>query len=167
MNSRLLKPRRDGAAGECAALLVEVAPLIHRFLRAEMRTRMPGLTIPQFRSLAFLYRRGGCSLSELAEHLGVMPPTASSLVDRLVRSGLATRDLNESSRRQVVLQLTREGIARFEVAKAAARQQTEHALASLPEGTLRALCSSLGVLADVFSQKGGEPSVDAPAKPSQ
>jgi len=161
---RLLKSRSGDAVGECASRLVEVAPLVFRFIRAEMRTQMPGLTMPQFRSLAFIYRRGGCSLSEVAEHLGVTLPTASSLVDRLVRSGLVTRDPSARSRRQVALQLTREGVARFERAKDAARRRTEQRLSALPERALQALRLGLEILAAAFSEKGGEPSVDVPTR---
>jgi DNA-binding MarR family transcriptional regulator len=135
----------------CAARLVEIAPLAVRFMRAQMRKRLPTLTMAQFRALAFLYRRRDCSVSVLADHLGVTLPTASALVARLVRRGLATRTTNMMNRRQAMLRLTHGGLARFEVAKSAARRQTARRLAGLSPLRLRALRDSLDALAGAFA----------------
>ncbi len=143
-----------GLSDECAARLVEVVPLVVRFIRARMRKRLPTLTIAQFRAMAFLDRRRDCSLGELADYLGVTRPTASALVERLVRRGLATRTTNMANRRRVMLRLTHSGIARFAVAKRAARRQTAGRLVDLSPITLKTILRSLTVLADAFTEGG-------------
>jgi DNA-binding MarR family transcriptional regulator len=148
----LLRDDAATAAEQCAARLVDVAPLTVRFIRAQMRRQMPELTMSQFRAMAFLYRRRGCALREVAAHLGVTPATCSSLVGRLVERGLATRRPNMANRRQVILALTRGGVAQVEAARDAARRHTARMLAALPERTLRGLARSLDALADVFSE---------------
>src|SRR6516225_6106417 len=106
-------------AGECAARLMDVAPLTMRFIRSQMRRQMPGLTMAQYRAMSFLYRHRGCTLRALADHLGVTPPTCSALVGRLVDRGIATRTTNVANRREVTLRLTSAGRTQFEGAKEA------------------------------------------------
>jgi DNA-binding MarR family transcriptional regulator len=142
-------------AGACAARLVEVAPLVVRFIRVQMRRQMPGLTMAQFRTMAFLYRRSGCSLRALAVHLGITPPTCSALVDRLVRRGVVSRTPSRASRREVALRLTRRGRAQFETAKEGARRQTAGVLAPLPDASLRRIVRGLDALAAAFAETEG------------
>jgi DNA-binding MarR family transcriptional regulator len=123
-----------------------------------MRRQMPGLTMAQFRTMAFLYRQSGCSLRALAVHLGVTPPTSSTLVDRLVRRGVVSRTPSQVSRREVALRLTRRGRTQFEAAKGAARRQTAIVLGTLPDVSLRRLVRDLDALAAVFT--GTEVSLD-------
>ena len=106
----------------------------------------------QFRTMAFLYRRSGCSLRALAVHLGVTPPTCSALVDRLVHRGVVSRTPSEASRREIALRLTRRGRAQFEIAKEAARRRTAGVLAVLPDAALRRLTHSLDDLAAAFTE---------------
>ncbi|MEX0339017.1 MAG: MarR family winged helix-turn-helix transcriptional regulator [Arenibacterium sp.] len=60
-------------------------------------------------TLRFLSTHEGCKLSDLAQHLGVVPTTASSIVDRLVERGFVQRDRPESNRRAIALTLTEDG----------------------------------------------------------
>jgi DNA-binding MarR family transcriptional regulator len=138
--------------GACAARLVDVAPLVVRFIRVQMRRRMPGLTMAQFRTMAFLYRRSGCSLRALAVHLGVTAPTCSVLVDRLVRRGVVSRSQSQTSRREVALRLTQRGRTQFEAAKEAARWQTARVLTAVPDAALRRLNRDLDALATAFTE---------------
>lgn len=148
----LVRAPESPASRECATRLIEVAPLILRSIRAQMHRQMPGLTMSQFRAMTFLYRRSGCALRELADHLGVTPATCSSMVERLVQRGLATRRTNMANRRRVILTLTRTGRAQVEAARDAARRRTARVLSGLPEPTLRTLARSLDALANVFEK---------------
>ncbi|HLJ59712.1 MAG TPA: MarR family transcriptional regulator [bacterium] len=148
----ITRPTRPSAAADaCATRLVDVAPLAVRFVRAQMRRQMPGLTMAQFRAMSFVYRRGGCSLRALADHLGVTPPSGSALVDRLVSRGVVTRAPNPASRREVSLHLTRTGRTQFEAAKDAAREKTAGVLATLPDVVLRRMTQDLDALAAAFT----------------
>ena len=95
---------------ECAARVMETIPLLMRFIRADMRSHnADSLSIPQLRSLAFINRNPGASLSLVAEHLGVTCATASTTIERLVQRNLVERTDNPQERRRVVLNLTKEG----------------------------------------------------------
>lgn len=60
-------------------------------------------------SLRFLSEHPSSKLSDLGAHLGVVPTTASSIVDRLVDRGLVARRRPESDRRSIALSLTAQG----------------------------------------------------------
>jgi DNA-binding MarR family transcriptional regulator len=104
------KPMQGANSEECAATVMETIPLIMRFIRADMRIHSAAsLSIPQLRSLAFLNRSPGASLSDLAEHLGVTCATASATTERLVQRNLVQRIDDPQERRRVLLYLTDDG----------------------------------------------------------
>lgn len=95
---------------ECARELLEVVPLVMRDIRTQMRsTRTPDLTVPQFRTMVFVDRHIGASLSEVAEHIGITLPSASKLVDDLIKNDLMSREEHPEDRRRVSLAVTRRG----------------------------------------------------------
>jgi DNA-binding MarR family transcriptional regulator len=97
-------------AEECARELLEVVPLVMRDIRTQMRsTRTPDLTVPQFRTMVFVDRHIGVSLSEVAEHIGITLPSASKLVDDLIKNDLMSREEHPEDRRRVSLAVTRRG----------------------------------------------------------
>lgn len=105
--------------------ILNVVPLIMQSLRAEMRKhRSTDLTVVQFRALGYLRRKPGSSLAELAEHLGLTPPSASALVDGLVTKGVLLRVESPGDRRRVELRLSDAGHAVWEDA----RSETEASL---------------------------------------
>ncbi|MFL6141135.1 MAG: MarR family winged helix-turn-helix transcriptional regulator [Labedaea sp.] len=67
------------------------------------------ITIPQFRLLVVLHARGPVKLTAIAEALAVNPSTATRMVDRLVTTGLISREANPASRRELVVDLTDTG----------------------------------------------------------
>jgi DNA-binding MarR family transcriptional regulator len=67
------------------------------------------LTMAQMKALAVVQRHPNCSVGMLSEQLGVKPPAASLLVDKLVRDGLAQRLPDRSDGRRVIVQPTVEG----------------------------------------------------------
>src|SRR5258708_38439541 len=87
-------------ADECAAMLLEVIPAVMRSIRTQMRLRTaPELSVVQFRSLALAHRSGGATISDIAEHIGVTLPSASKLVDTLVRLRYLRRIPHPTDRR--------------------------------------------------------------------
>jgi len=146
--------QRRAVAADCAARLVDVAPLIMRRLRARMRREMPDLTMPQFRSLVFIEAHRGCALRALAEHLGITPATSSVLVDRLVRRGWVSRATDAANRRQIRLNLTPRGTARLDAARAAARREIAYAIADAPLAVLHAARTGMEGLRDLFLRAG-------------
>lgn len=97
-------------AGECTNLLLTMVPRVMRIIRNEMRDNRPSdLSVPQFRTLGFLHRRGGASVSDVAGYLGLTLPTVSRMVDLLVKRGLVRREECPEDRRRVTLVVTETG----------------------------------------------------------
>src|SRR6201994_4365323 len=67
------------------------------------------VTLTQYRSLVVLASRGPQGVASLAQALAVTAPTASRLVERLVRKGLVRRRADRQDRRQVRIGLTEAG----------------------------------------------------------
>jgi DNA-binding MarR family transcriptional regulator len=122
----------DTSPENCAAELLETVPLLMRIIRANVR-RHGGMemSVPQFRTLAFIGRNKGAALSDVAAHLGLTLPSTSKLVEGLVSSKLATRETHTGDRRCVVLALTPAGQKRHAAARRMARDFLAEGLASL------------------------------------
>ncbi|HTZ30003.1 MAG TPA: MarR family transcriptional regulator [Streptosporangiaceae bacterium] len=78
-------------------------------------------TLAQYRALVVLASRGSQRLVDLARALGVTPPTAGRMCDRLVRKGLIRRHRARSDRREVQVSITAAG--RHVVDQATARRR--------------------------------------------
>jgi DNA-binding MarR family transcriptional regulator len=114
--------RPTNLAEQCAHAVMQTMPIVMRAIRTEMRRNgAPLLSIPQVRTLAYLHRSPGSCLFHLAEHLGVTRPTASTLVERLVRRGMVSRAEDPRERRRVVLRLTPLGLRHFQRTRQATR----------------------------------------------
>lgn len=88
--------------------------LFHEFMFE--RGNEEGLTHVQILLLNFLLDRGNVTVSTVAEFMGVTMAAASSLLDRLEKGGLVTRDRSATDRRVVHVSLTpggRETIEKF------------------------------------------------------
>lgn len=137
----------------CGAQVLEVVPLVMRFIRAEMRKQgQPLLSVPQLRILAFLNNFPGSSLSSVAEFLGVTKATASTTVDKLVKRGLVARSDHPQERRRHVLTLTNAGVQLFEQVRAATRESLAKVLANLPQNQLAEISQGIALLGDAFKQ---------------
>ena len=136
------------------------AELIDRLLglmprvRRQFQARMPadvgdelaGITPHQFEALHMLHHvrdegaaAGGATMNELARHQQCALSTATALVDRLIRQGLAERSSDPDDRRVVRIALTTRGerlLSRFTDAKHAFMVE---ALAPLSDAELAAL----------------------------
>ncbi len=77
--------------------------------------RLGDLSAPQINMIVIINAREAVSVSELAAHLGVSPPSVSAMVDRLVERGLLTRTPCRQDRRKVVIQVSPE--ARKDIAR--------------------------------------------------
>jgi DNA-binding MarR family transcriptional regulator len=146
--------RRRALAAECAAGLVDVAPVVMRRVRARMRREMPDLTMPQFRALVYIEAHRDCALRAVADHLGVTPATCSALIDRLVRRAWVSRATDAANRRQVRLNLTPRGAARLGAARAAARREIAYAIADAPIAVLQAARAGMDGLRHLFLLTG-------------
>lgn len=140
----------------CAHAVMETVPVVMRAIRAELRRRSASvLSVPQLRALAFLDRHPGACLSHVADHLGVTRPTASVIVDRLVRQGLLGRGVDPRERRRIVLTLTPKGARHLEEARRATRAWMSNVLSPLSQATLRRIAEGVGLLGRACGQAVG------------
>ena len=141
-------------ADRCAREILETVPLVMRVVRAEMRRQgAQVVSVPQFRALAFVERHPGASLAGVAEHLGVTAPTASTIVDRLVRRRLVGRVPDPAERRRVALTLTPAGGRLFARLRSKARRQVAMRLAGASAADLRKVAGALAVLDRLFREE--------------
>ncbi len=145
----------------CARAILDVVPLVMRTVRTEMRQyRAADLSVPQFRTLGFLGRQPGASLSAVAEHVGLTLPAVSTLVDGLVERQLVTRSRPPEDRRRITLMLTDKGQSTLEVTHAAAEARLADRLAALSAGDRQQVVQALQALRPLFAS--APPELEAP-----
>jgi DNA-binding MarR family transcriptional regulator len=142
------------SADECAREVLEVVPLVMRAIRAEMRSqRTPDLSVPQFRTLAFLSRHEGASLSDVAEHVGLTLPSMSKMIDGLVARNLVVRRISSVDRRCVTLALTGQGKSVLESARRGTEAHLTERVTALSAAERATVVQAMQALRRVFTPK--------------
>ena len=143
--SETISPRR------CGERVLDVVPSLMQFLRQVGQTRRGrGVTVQQFRALAYLRRRPGDSLSDVADYLGLTPPTASRMIDALVKRGLAVREPVPGNRRQVQLRISRAGNRILDAAIDATLDEIERRLRTVSAQRRRRIVDALDDMSQIF-----------------
>lgn len=138
------------AAG-CADAVLDTVPRVMDAMRTAMRQQVgEQLSVPQFRCLNFIALQPGCSIGAVAAFLGVTMPTASAMVDRLVRAGVVRPSTPARDRRRSQLHLTPAGRAQLQDIRAGAHAEFRRALSVLSAEQLLALQGGLDVLRLAF-----------------
>ena len=164
-SARITSPAEESEA--LAAALMEVAPLVMREIRLRMRQhRGAGLSVPQFRALGYIRRHPDCSLTAVAEHLGLSVPATSRLVDALVAAGMARREASASDRRFVTLRLSAEGERIQTEARGAALKSLTARLEPLDSAERAAIAHALEPLRQAFAAPSAEASTEPSTEPS-
>ncbi|MGA2615083.1 MAG: MarR family transcriptional regulator [Spirochaetia bacterium] len=137
---------------ECARQLLEVVPSVARFIRTQMRShRAMGLSVPQFRTLAFIERVGGASLGSVAEHLGLTPPSACKIVDGLEARELISRAQSSDDRRKVSLGITQGGKSALSDARRETLKSLADVLSAIDRDDLARVIQSMEALRGAFA----------------
>jgi DNA-binding MarR family transcriptional regulator len=138
-------------AEDCAEAVLEVMPAVMDAMRGAMRLQVSeALSVPQFRCLNFIAHRPGSSVSAVAGFLGVTLPTASVMVDRLVRAGAVAPRTAEADRRRSELHVTAAGLAQVQHIELGARAEFARALGGCNADELQTLQAGLAVLQRAF-----------------
>jgi DNA-binding MarR family transcriptional regulator len=138
----------------CAHALMDTTPQIIQSIRVEMRRgRGSNISIPQFRTMRFIQRNPDSSLSDLAEHLGLTLPSASKLVDGLVKQKLLTRKESAEDRRRRTLMLTQAGTSIVDSARASARIHLADKLKHLSDDDLETISQAMLILHPIFANQ--------------
>jgi DNA-binding MarR family transcriptional regulator len=86
-----------------------------RFLASCDAAPINDLSVTQVHVVRIVRAGGELSMSELADQLGVSPPSASSMVDRLVEKGVLCREHCTADRRKVVVRISPDAVRKVEV----------------------------------------------------
>jgi DNA-binding MarR family transcriptional regulator len=141
-------------ADKCAAGVLDALPPVVRIVRSHMRShRNRGLSLSQFRALAFLRAVRVANLSTVADFLNTTLPTASRIVSGLVSKGFLFRRESTSDRRQVDLAVTAKGAAMMESARQATQAMLAKELATLNASDLKAVHHAMRILHSVFGHQ--------------
>lgn len=93
-----------------SADLISLVFEISRMVKDELSLADIGqLSILQIHTLKYLSHHQSATMSEIADFLRIEMPSATSLINKLVRQKLAVRQSDESDRRRVRIVLTAEG----------------------------------------------------------
>jgi len=139
----------------CAQEILDVVPVVMRTIRAELRRhRTADLSVPQFRTLAFIDSRADASLSDVAEHIGLTLPSMSKIVEGLVVRKFVTRQTARDDRRRMTLALTARGQTALQVSREATRACLAEDLAALSDRQRETIVQAMGILRPVFSSQG-------------
>lgn len=94
----------------CAAVVIDVVPAAMRAMHHATRARVgDGLSVPQFRCLAYIDRHPETSLGDVAGFLGVSPASASAMVERLKQAGHVDDSVCAKDRRRSALRSSSSG----------------------------------------------------------
>ena len=132
-------------------LAADVFRVVGRFRRQLRRSVGRGfdsarLTESQSELLWLVGRQPGISVSAAAAELGLRPNTASTLVSKLVASGLLTRRVGATDRRVGELGLAEPTQQIVDAFRAARRALLSEVLGELDDGQIESLAKGLDVL---------------------
>ncbi|GAA4877012.1 MarR family winged helix-turn-helix transcriptional regulator [Actinomycetospora straminea] len=107
--------------------------LVERTLtgRLEEALRGCGSSLDQWRILSLLAERGGCPMNVVADHVLLLAPKLSKLVDRMVSANLVLRRRDHEDRRRVLIVVSprgRQALAEWDAATADVRGQFREVL---------------------------------------
>ena len=122
--------------------------LTRRLRRAQAERLAPlGLTPAQERALRIITRsEEPPRMTELADHLGIVPRSVTTVVDALEEAGLVRREVDPQNRRAIRLHLTDRGMAVRDEMREARRRAAEDLFAPLTAEDRKALGELLSLL---------------------
>jgi DNA-binding MarR family transcriptional regulator len=146
--------RLEAPREECAREILDAVPVAMRTIRAQLRKHSgSALSVPQFRTLLFINRHRGASISEVADHIGLTLPSMSTLVDGLVARNFVLRRVREDDRRRMTLTLSERGDAALLSARTGAQSYLTERLKPLPEAQRVTILRAMRILKRVFSEE--------------
>ena len=133
---------------------VQLADLLHgltRRLRREQADGLAplGLTPAQGRALRIIARgedEEPLRMTELADRLGIVPRSVTTVIDALEEAGLVRREIDPRNRRAILLRLTERGAGVRDDLREARRRAAEDLFAPLSAGDRETLAGLLRLL---------------------
>jgi DNA-binding MarR family transcriptional regulator len=131
---------------------VQLADLLHRLTRRLRRGQAQqlaplGLTPAQERALRVIARGDEPRrMTELADQLGIVPRSLTTVIDALEEAGLVRREVDARNRRATLIHLTEKGGAVRDDMREARRRAAEDLFAPLAAGDREALARLLTIM---------------------
>lgn len=151
----------------CAREILEVVPLVIQAIRFEMRSqRLTDLSVPQFRTLAYINRHPGASLSEATEFIGLTLSSMSILVNGLVERGYVEREVSNQDRRRIHLTLTAEGNQMLEGVRDGTESRLAELIAGLNSAERKTVYDALELLRPIFLPRSQAPARESEPEPA-
>jgi DNA-binding MarR family transcriptional regulator len=104
--------KETGAKPDAETILPLASALrlvVSRLARRLRQQAEPGITASQLSILATVDRHGAMTLSDLAQHERVTPPTITATMGRLEAAGYVTRETDAADKRVTRISLSRDG----------------------------------------------------------
>jgi len=138
----------DMADQDPAQLADQLYRLTRRLRGAQAQRLAPlGLTPAQERALRLITRSDEPPrMTELADRLGIVPRSLTTVIDALEKAGLVRRDIDPSNRRAILLRLTDRGAAVRDELREARRRAAEDLFTPLSETDREVLAGLLARL---------------------
>jgi DNA-binding MarR family transcriptional regulator len=134
---------------EDSAQLADLLQRLTRRLRHAQAERLAplGLTPAQERALRVIARsEEPPRMTEVADHLGIVPRSVTTVIDALEEAGLVRREVDPQNRRAIRLHLTDRGVAVRDDMREARRRAAEDLFAPLSVDDRKALGELLALL---------------------
>jgi len=116
--------------------------------------------VAQMHLIRMIRDRAEITITELAEKLGVSPPSASVMVDRLVERGILLREQSREDRRKVLVRISPEAVRTIERIEKAILQSFVDLVEKLGPATARKWCEVLDKVQQALKE---DPVPSAPA----
>ena len=144
----------QSSAEECAREILDDVPLAMRSIRTQLRkSGAIEVSIPQFRTLVFISRHSGASLSDAADHIGLTLPSMSTMIDGLVTRNLVIRRTDPHDRRRMTLTLTERGRTTLRGARESTLTYLSELLRNIPTSDRATLVRGMQILKSIFTKE--------------
>lgn len=118
--------------------------------------RFGDLSAPQMNMIMVIRVRDAVSVTELAALLGVSPPSASTMVERLVERGLLTRTPSAQDRRRVDIRVSPQAIELIERVEAIVLGSFVELVEAVGADTTQKWCEVLQHIKKVLDRNDGK-----------
>ena len=118
------------------------------------------LTMPQFKLLLLVVSGNGLRVGDLAQRMGVTPPTITTILDRLVDQGLVRREDDPVDRRLVIARPTAQGKALLQALNIVADAELHECAQDLSPEDLHCLTAGMAALQRSWDARHETPDQD-------
>jgi DNA-binding MarR family transcriptional regulator len=132
---------------ELSILIANAGRLLHQ--RMHHNTSGSHLSMLHFKILGFVENRGQASMKDIANFLGITPPSATVLVNRLVKARELARVTQAGDRRLVKIGITATGQRSFNAGKKLMVERMKSVLGKLAAAEIKQLTSILKHLLEI------------------